>query len=56
MNREDKEYISSKIYEEGIGYTFEDYSDFEDIKDEKFHILRLELLKSIKNLKDYINE
>lgn len=54
MNKQDKKYVKSIINNEGFNYTFEDYSDFEEIKDEKFHILRLKLLQSIKKIKDYI--
>lgn len=54
MNKQDREYVKSTIDSEGLCYAFEDYSDFDEIKDEEFHKLRLELLQSIKKIKDYI--
>ena len=39
---------------EGFNYAFESYSDFSEIEDTKFHIYRLNYLKAVKALKEYI--
>ena len=50
----DKEDLIYLIENEGIEYTFMDYSDFEDITDEKFHELRKAYIAATKALEDYI--
>lgn len=47
--------VQYRMDEEGIGYCFEGYNDWKEIKDEKFHKLRLDFLKSMNNLREYIN-
>jgi hypothetical protein len=47
--------VQYRIDEEGIGYCFEGYSNWEEIKDEKFHELRLGFLKSMNDLREYVN-
>ena len=47
--------VQYRMDEEGIGYCFESYSDWKEIKDEKFHELRLDFLKSMNNLREYVN-
>lgn len=46
--------VDYRMRDEGIGYCFEHYSEFEEIKDEEFHRLRLEFLKSVKNIREYV--
>jgi hypothetical protein len=53
---EDWQYLSAKIRDEGFHYCFKHYSSFEEIKCERFHQLRLDYLKSAKELEDYINK
>lgn len=47
--------VQYRMDEEGIGYCFEDYSDWKEIKDEKFHELRLGFLTSMNDLREYVN-
>jgi len=54
MTRSEKDYVTSIIYNEGFGYTFEDYSDFDEIKDEKFHQIRKEYIEAAEKLRNYI--
>ena len=56
MKIEDKEYVLSKIDNEGFDYTFINYSSFEDIKDEKFHELRMKYVESQKELENYLED
>jgi hypothetical protein len=48
--------VRYRMDNEGIDYCFEHYSSFEEIKDEKFHELRLQFLKSLKEIQNYVNE
>lgn len=48
--------VRYRMDNEGIDYCFESYSSFEEIKDEKFHELRLQFLKSLKEIQNYVNE
>ena len=48
--------VRYRMDNEGIDYCFEHYSSFEEIKDEKFHELRLQFLKSLKEIQTYVNE
>ena len=48
--------VRYRMDNEGIDYCFESYSTFEEIKDEKFHELRLQFLKSLKEKQNYVNE
>ena len=48
--------VQYRMDNEGIDYCFEHYSSFEEIKDEKFHELRLQFLKSLKEIQNYVNE
>ena len=48
--------VRYRMDNEGIDYCFESYSTFEEIKDEKFHELRLQFLKSLKEIQNYVNE
>jgi hypothetical protein len=54
MNKEDRNYLLSKIDNEGFDYTFIDYSDFEDINDDKFHRLRNEYKQAKEKLAEYL--
>lgn len=48
--------VRYRMNNEGIDYCFERYSNFKEIKDEKFHELRLQYLKSLKEIRNYVNE
>jgi len=48
--------VRYRMDNEGIDYCFEHYSSFEEIKDERFHELRLQFLKSLKEIQNYVNE
>jgi hypothetical protein len=48
--------VRYRMDNEGIDYCFEHYGSFEEIKDEKFHELRLQFLKSLKEIQNYVNE
>ena len=48
--------VRYRMDNEGIDYCFEHYSSFEEIKYEKFHELRLQFLKSLKEIQNYVNE
>ena len=48
--------VRYRMDNEGIDYCFEHYSSFEEIKDQKFHELRLQFLKSLKEIQNYVNE
>lgn len=47
--------VDYRMDNEGLEYCFKHYSSFEEIKDKQFHILRLQLIKSIDEIKNYIN-
>ena len=47
--------VQYRMDEEGFDYCFEKYSHWGEIKDEEFHRLRLEFLKSMKELREYVN-
>ena len=51
---EDWQMVQYRMDNEGIDYCFEHYSSFEEIKDEEFHKLRLELLESMKKIREYV--
>jgi hypothetical protein len=58
MTHDELEYWQSVQYRmdaEGIDYCFESYSRWEEIKDEEFHRLRLGLLQSMKEIREYID-
>jgi hypothetical protein len=46
--------VQYRMGNEGIDYCFEHYSSFEEIEDEEFHRLREEFLKSMKNIRSYV--
>lgn len=56
MTKDDAEYVSCTINNEGFHYAFVHYSSYSQIKDEKFHELRKNYLKSIEEMKNYIVE
>ena len=39
---------------EGFHYCFKHYSSFKEIKDDEFHKLRLQLLESMKKIREYV--
>lgn len=47
--------VQYRMDEEGFDYCFENYSNWDEIKDDEFHRLRLEFLKSMKELREYID-
>lgn len=52
---EDWERLQYRMDEEGFAYCFDGYSRWEEIEDEEFHRLRSEFIKSMRELRDYIN-
>ena len=48
------ENVNYRMNEEGIEYCFMKYSDFNEVKDEKFHELREKYIKSLEELKLYV--
>ena len=50
------ESVQYRMDEEGFDYCFESYSNWDEIKDEEFHRLRLDFLRSMKELREYINK
>jgi hypothetical protein len=51
---EDWKAVQYRMDNEGIDYCFEHYSSFEEIKDEEFHKLRLEFLRSMNKIRNYV--
>jgi hypothetical protein len=49
------ESVQYRMDEEGFDYCFESYSHWDEIKDEEFHRLRLEFLRTMSELREYIN-
>lgn len=49
------ESVQYRMDEEGFDYCFESYSHWEDIKDDEFHRLRLEFLRTMNELRNYID-
>ena len=54
MTEKDREYVASKVDNEGFDYAFIHYSNYDKIKDKKFHELRLAYIKTAKDLSDYL--
>jgi hypothetical protein len=52
---ENWERVRYRMDAEGFAYCFDGYSQWDEIEDEEFHRLRNDFLKSMKDLKDYIN-
>lgn len=46
MKKKELEYVVDCILNNGMEYTFRDYSSFKEIKDEKFHQLREKYLEA----------
>jgi len=53
---ENWESVRYRMGEEGIDYCFEHYSHWDEIKDEEFHRLRLEFLRTMEELRNYIEK
>jgi len=49
------ESVQYRMGEEGFDYCFESYSHWDEIKDEEFHRLRLEFLRTMNELRNYID-
>ena len=49
------ESVRYRMDEEGFDYCFESYSHWEEIKDVEFHRLRLEFLRTMSELRNYID-
>ena len=47
--------VQYRMDDEGFDYCFEGYSHWDEIKDEEFHRLRLEFLRTMKELREYID-
>jgi len=47
--------VQYRMGEEGFDYCFESYSRWDEIKDEEFHRLRKEFLRTMSELRNYIN-
>ena len=54
MDRDDIDYIVSKMKDEGFDYCFLHYSSFQNIADEKFHQLRKNYINAHKELETYL--
>jgi hypothetical protein len=52
---ENWESVQYRMDEEGIDYCFESYSRWDEIKDEEFHRLRKEFLRTMEELRNYID-
>ena len=50
------ESVRYRMDEEGFDYCFESYSHWDEIKDEEFHRLRLEFLRTMSELRNYIEK
>ena len=48
------ESVRYRMDEEGFDYCFESYSSWDEIKDEEFHRLRKEFLRTMEELRNYI--
>ena len=48
--------IHYRMGEEGFDYCFESYSNWDEIKDDEFHRLRKNFLRSMKELRTYIDD
>lgn len=53
---EDWERLRYRMKEEGIEYCFRHYSNWEEINDEKFHELRLKLIDTMKEIREYVDD
>lgn len=49
------ESVQYRMDEEGFDYCFESYSHWDEIKDEEFHRLRKEFLRTMEELRNYID-
>jgi hypothetical protein len=49
------ESVQYRMDAEGFDYCFESYSNWDEIKDEEFHRLRLEFLRTMNELRNYID-
>jgi hypothetical protein len=50
------ESVQYRMDEEGFDYCFESYSHWDEIKDEEFHRLRKEFLRTMEELRNYIDK
>jgi predicted transcriptional regulator len=53
---EDWERVRYRIDEEGMEYCFRQYSHWEEINDEKFHELRLRLINTMEEMREYVDK
>ena len=56
VNIEDWERVRYRIDAEGMEYCFRDYSTWEEINDEKFHELRLRLINTMEEMREYVDK
>lgn len=54
MTEEEKKEVSWRIGEEGIDYTFRNYSNFGEIQGVRFHELRETYIKAAQELEAYV--
>jgi hypothetical protein len=52
---EDWERVRYRIDDEGMEYCFRQYSSWEEINDEKFHELRLRLINTMEEMREYVD-
>lgn len=55
MTQEEKKEVCYRIGDEGIDYTFRNYSSFTHIQDKKFHELREAFVKAAQELETYVD-
>lgn len=48
--------VQYRMGNEGMEYCFNHYSSFEEIKDEQFHKLRLDLIRIMSEMKQYVKD
>lgn len=48
------EMVRYRMEDEGMAYCFKHYSSFEDIKDEQFHNLRLNFIRIMSEMENYV--
>ena len=53
---EDWQRLRYRMKEEGIEYCFRHYSNWEEINNEKFHELRLKLIDTMKEIREYVDD
>lgn len=52
---EDWQNVQYRIDAEGFAYCFDGYSNWEEIQDQEFHRLRKEFLRTMEELRNYVD-